>query len=131
MTPPAERRVYLAGPIMGQSDAAMYDWRISVTRALGGRVSNPADRDYRGREDETFREIVEQDKADIAGCVAVLALVSPPSAGTSMEILFAYERGIPVVAWSESARVSPWVRYHAAHVVRSRSDAVAAVRGYL
>lgn len=106
--------VYLAGPINGCSDAEAHEWRAAASRILGGRVLDPMARDYRGSEDTNVRDIVEGDKADIDACAAVLAYCPRPSVGTSMEVLYAYERGIPVVVVvPEGASVSPWLRYHA------------------
>jgi hypothetical protein len=51
---------------------------------------DPMARDYRGREDQCWKEIVEGDKEDIEQCEAVVAKVNPASAGTSMEILWAW-----------------------------------------
>lgn len=84
-------------------------------------------RDYRGREDECVNEIVEGDKADILASDAVIALVETPSAGTSMEIYFAWQQQIPVIAITPG-RVSPWIRYHSSVVVASLAEAMAALQ---
>lgn len=122
-------RVYLAGPIFQQTDAVCNDWR-SVFKAVPGFTwLDPMSRDYRGREDECHAEIVEGDKADVESCAAVVAKVNPPSAGTSMEILWAWLAEIePIIAICDG-RVSPWVRYHSSHVVRTEAEALALLRG--
>lgn len=112
----AARPVYLAGPINGATDAEAMDWRVQATAVLGN-VLDPMARDYRGKEDESVADIVEGDKADIGSCRAVVAYCPKPSVGTSMEVLYAFERGIPVhVVVPDGAPVSPWLRYHATTV---------------
>lgn len=121
------KTLYLCGPINGCTDAEANDWRTYVKGRWAGPTLDPMRRDYRGREHEAVREIVELDKADVLASGIVLANCPKPSAGTSMEILFAWENGVPVVAVvPEGAPVSPWIRYHSAHVVHSLSDALAA-----
>lgn len=72
-------------------------------------------RDYRGREMEPgiAVEIVENDKADIDQCDVLLVMFTKPSVGTSMEILYAHERGKRIIIVSDQTAVlSPWLLYH-------------------
>ena len=115
--------VYLAGPIFQQSDAACNDWRARFKACELFKCLDPMSRDYRGREESAFAEIVEGDKEDIDGCQAVVAKVNPPSAGTSMEILWAWLNHTPVIAITDG-RVSPWVRYHATDICASEEAAL-------
>lgn len=110
--------VYLAGPINGCTDAEMFDWREDMeARLYGLEILSPADRDYRGKEDESVQEIVEADKADIDASDIVIAYCPKPSVGTSMEVLYAWERGKYVIVYAPpGAPVSPWLRYHASAV---------------
>lgn len=80
-------------------------------------------RDYRGREADSYREIVELDKLDIKECDIVLANCPKPSVGTSMEILLAWQLGRPVVAVVDGS-VSPWLRYHTTRICGSVKEAV-------
>lgn len=116
-------KVYLAGPIFQQTDAACNDWRAKFKACELFAWLDPMSRDYRGREDSAFAEIVEGDKSDIDQCAAVVAKVNPSSAGTSMEILWAWLNHTPVIAITEG-RVSPWVRYHATDIVASEEAAL-------
>ena len=107
-------RVYLCGPINGRSDDDCKGWREYVKSKIQNTV-DPMDRDYRGRELEPgiAQEIVENDKADILACDALLVYYDKPSVGTSMEILFAYERGKRVLLIDKSGKpLSPWLMYH-------------------
>lgn len=116
-------RVYLAGPIGGMSDTQAKGWREVVTQILHKRgidVLDPMVRDYRGIEDLNVDAIVEQDKADIDGADVVLANIWTCSPGTSMELLYAHERGKRVIVIVPTgSRVSPWVTYHSTEVVTS------------
>lgn len=110
--------IYLCGPINGCTDEECRDWRSYVTEAWGGRCIDPMVRDYRGREEEAYREIVELDKIDVAEADIILVNYDKPSVGTSMEILYAWERGKRIiVVCREGDVISPWLRYHATHLV--------------
>jgi nucleoside 2-deoxyribosyltransferase len=110
-------RVYLAGPINGCDDEEANNWRSTVKGIFARRHVDwldPMDRDERGKEVGAYREIVEGDKADIDSCDVVFAFCWQPSVGTSMEILYAYERFKPVFAVVPNGKpVSPWIQYHA------------------
>jgi nucleoside 2-deoxyribosyltransferase len=112
---------YMAGPINACTDIEVTEWRDTTKRERPEiEWVDPADRDFRGVENETFASIVEGDKADIDGCDFVLAYCWQPSYGTAMEILYAWERDIPVIAVVPNGLpVSPWVRYHAYRVCPS------------
>lgn len=130
-TPSSPGAVYLCGGILGLSDEAAGGWRrraIELLAAAGLGALDPLVRDYRGREDDCVQEIVDLDKRDILGAAAVIVNAVRPSWGTAMEVLFAWERDIPVVAWVPAGTVvSPWLRYHSVAVVPTLEDAVAEV----
>jgi nucleoside 2-deoxyribosyltransferase len=106
-------KLYLAGPINGCTDQEANGWRSAV-KQLHPDCLDPMDRDYRGVEDANVADIVEKDKQDIFSSDVVLVYFEKPSVGTSMEVLFAWERGIPVVIINKSGKgLSPWLQYHA------------------
>jgi nucleoside 2-deoxyribosyltransferase len=113
---PAPRKAYLAGPIIGCTDAECNDWRRHLTNVLQKyniEVLDPMRRDYRGRRDECYTEIVEQDKADIDAADIVIVRYFRPSVGTSMEMLYAWERKKLVILWADQGiPLSPWLTYH-------------------
>lgn len=124
-----EAIAYLCGPINGASDEECNHWRDMVTELWGGPVLNPMRRDYRGKEAVAYREIVELDKIDVAASDVLIVTYDKPSVGTSMEILYAWQMGKPIVVVCKSATViSPWLRYHCHHMTNSYLDAVAAAR---
>lgn len=119
------KTVYLCGPINGCTDEECRDWREYVKTLWSGPTLDPMRRDYRGKEDQSVDEIVELDKIDVMDSDVILVNYDKPSVGTSMEILYAFERGkLVVVVAQEGARISPWMRYHSHAIVSSFKDAV-------
>lgn len=121
-------KVYLCGPINGCTDAECNDWRSAVKQFFPASV-DPMKRDYRGRETESYREIVDLDKRDVRSVDVVLVNYDKPSVGTSMEVLYAWSIGKPVIVWcAPDARISPWLRYHSTAIVHSLDAVVAKIR---
>jgi hypothetical protein len=116
-------KVYLCGPINGRGDDDCTVWREYAKSRLHDTL-DPMRRDYRGKEGEAWREIVELDKIDVARCDALLVYYDKPSVGTSMEMIWAWERGKRIVLVDKSDKpLSPWLRYHSHYIVRSLDDA--------
>jgi nucleoside 2-deoxyribosyltransferase len=119
------KTLYLCGPINGCTDAEANDWRTAVKALWPGDCLDPMRRDYRGREAESVREIVELDKIDVTRADAVLVSCDKPSWGTAMEVIYAWMIGKPVVVVCPSGMsISPWLRYHSHAIVHSYEDAV-------
>lgn len=118
-------KVYLAGPINGCTDEEAKDWREWVKANAPFQTIDPMRRDYRGREDQFVKEIVELDKLDILQADLILVNYDKPSVGTSMEILFAWmnQKPIVVVAGVDTV-ISPWLRYHASAILPSFGQAI-------
>jgi nucleoside 2-deoxyribosyltransferase len=118
------KKVYLCGPINGCTDAEAKDWREYVKTMLPDTL-DPMRRDYRGREAECVDEIVELDKIDVTNSDVLLVNYDKPSVGTSMEVLYAFERGKAVVVVARpEASISPWLRYHSHSIVHSFAEAI-------
>jgi len=123
-------RPYLCGGINGCTDSEANDWREDVIKVFPLSI-NPMIRDYRGREDECYREIVEGDIVDIESCHVLLVNYTKPSVGSAMEVYMAYHMGKRVILWcDESATLSPWLRYHSHDIVHSLEDAVGKVEAW-
>jgi hypothetical protein len=134
--------LYLAGPILGCSDAEVHVWRDQVKGILccypGVKIYDPATRDYRKilAEAATYEEIekiddeiVTNDVQDILECQAVMAGCHKPSAGTSQEIWMAWHLPIFVVTIvPDRMQTSAWIRRHSSIVVESYVDAIDALR---
>lgn len=140
------RSVYLAGGINGLSDSDANDWRAEAKRLLPREIGvlDPMSRDYRGKEAENVKAIVDGDLADINSCDAIVAYCPRASWGTAMEIHYASTTGKYVAAGvgdkrvtlgmrlivaivPEGTPVSPWLRHHADVVVGTLQEAVDAV----
>lgn len=110
------KTIYLCGPIADRSDAECRDWRHFVNTIWPGACLDPMRRDYRDREHDeaAVREIVELDKEDIDRSHGLIVFYDKPSVGTSMEVLYAWQMGKPIVLVNASGReaISPWLRYH-------------------
>jgi len=118
-------KIYLAGPIFQMQDHECIDWRQEAKRRLNGfKVLDPMVRDYRGKTNENYQKIVEEDKAFIDECDILLVNHLKPSVGTSMEILYAWERKKHIVIISENPENSPWLIYHANKICNSLIEAV-------
>lgn len=121
-------KIYLAGPINASTDAEANDWREYVSSRLPNSwtVYNPMDRDYRGKEDEEYKAIVEADMEDVGNSDVLFAYCPKPSVGTSMEVFIAYtmKKRVIVVVPGDGP-ISPWLRYHASFLAPSLDDAIA------
>lgn len=126
------KTAYLCGPINGCTDEECNDWRAKFKTLWAGETLDPMRRDYRGKEDESVDEIVELDKIDVTNSDVIVVSYDKPSVGTSMEVLYAWERGKPViVVASKDARISPWLRYHSHKIVHSYEAAASAADSLL
>jgi hypothetical protein len=120
------KTIYLCGPINGCTDEECNDWRRLVqTIAPWNEYINPMRRDYRGVEGDNDADIVEFDKVDVTNSDVVLVSYDKPSVGTSMEVLYGWERGkLIVVVHQEGAVLSPWLTYHSHRRFTSYYDAL-------
>lgn len=116
---------YLCGPINGCTDAQCNDWRDFAKHRLHDHL-DPMRRDYRGKEEECYREIVDLDKIDVRASDFIIANCHVPSAGTSMEVFMSWQIGKPVVTIvPDMRRASPWLRYHSTKMCTTIAEAVA------
>jgi hypothetical protein len=121
--------VYLCGGINGLSDAACKDWREEAKAAFvpaGIAVLDPMRRDYRGKEAESVREIVDGDLRDIALSDVVLVNATRPSWGTAMEVVYARKENYRprVYAFGAGDKPSPWLVFHCDRLFPDVSAAV-------
>ena len=108
-------------------------WRDKARKLLEGTgfdVFDPMDRDFRGREGATAREIVSLDLHAIAVCDYILVNASRPSWGTAMEVVRAWDGGKRVVAFADTDSPSPWLVMHTHAVLRSLEAAIVFVMNF-
>lgn len=118
-------KIYLAGPIFQCEDHECINWRLDAKQKLQGfNVIDPMERDYRGVTDENCEKIVEGDKSLIDSSDILLVNHLKPSVGTSMEILYAWQKEKKVYAVCNNGTVSPWLLYHCSRIFRSLSEAI-------
>ena len=122
----SNKTVYLSGAMLGCSDDECRDWREFAKRELRCRTLDPMIRDYRDNLMDGMLDMVLNDKADIDASDAILVNFLKPSVGTSMEVLYGWERGKMIVLIAPgNSIVSPWLIYHSHHVFPSVEEAVA------
>lgn len=126
-------KIYLCGPINGCTDDECQTWREWFKKQESFfDFIDPMKRDYRGKEAEDYREIVELDKRDIRESDAMIVMYTRPTVGTCMEIHYASTIGIPIVVVDESNKpLSPWLRYHTTTIVQTKEAALAKIGGWL
>ena len=123
-------KIYLCGPINGCTDSECMDWRAEVLKHFPDAI-DPMKRDYRGKEAESYREIVDLDKRDVRDAEVILINYVKPSVGTAMECFYAWTLQKPIVLLCErGANLSPWLRYHSTAIVHSVAEAVAKIRSF-
>jgi len=120
-------KIYLCGPINGCTDDEAITWREWFkSQPSFFDFIDPMKRDYRGKEAQDYREIVELDKRDVREVDLLIVMYAQPSVGTSMEIFYAWTIGKPVIVINESNKpISPWLRYHATAIVGTKELALA------
>ncbi len=118
-------KIYLCGAINRCDDSECKDWREYTKTKLHGTVIDPMIRDYRGNENLSRNDIVDSDKADIDECEILLVYYKSPSVGTSMEMLYAFERNkIVILVTNNISKLSPWLLYHSHKCFSTLEDAI-------
>lgn len=116
---------YLCGGINALSDSECSDWRNKARKLLKTPTLDPMRRDYRGKEDDTYHEIVKNDLHDIAMSANILVNATKASWGTAMEIVYAKQLAKFIVAFTGNGPVSPWLREHCNIIVKTLDEAIA------
>lgn len=120
-----EKTVYLSGAMLGCTDEECRDWREYAKLQLNGTALDPVIRDYRDRPMDGMTDMVENDKADIDACDVVLVNFVKPSVGTSMEVLYGWERGEKIILVApHDTSVSPWLVYHSHKLFHTIEEAI-------
>ena len=85
---------------------------------------DPMRRDYRGKEAESVRAIIDGDIQDINESDILLVNASRPSWGTAMEVFFAASKGrLLIVTVCPDEKPSPWLIGHSTVIKKTFSEA--------
>jgi len=112
-------RVYLAGNVYATEYRSQvkrdYSHKIEAVDPIteNGAIVNTTDKTI--KHIKTFDEIVENDKALIDTCKILVAYVDKYTAGTMMELIYAFNRNIPVyviVPQGQNFANDIWIQYH-------------------
>lgn len=126
------KNVFLSGPIRGISREESLSWRNQAKTLLkkNFRVQHA----LRGREEsETLsdpRLAIIRDKTDIDFADIILVNDTNPNAsmiGTSMEIMYAYERCKIILVFGKGHEKDYWLNYHVHAVFENLEDACLAI----
>lgn len=116
---------YLCGPINGKTDDECSGWREYAKRRLITETLDPMRNDYRGKEKDHYKEIVDNDIQDISDVDFILVNACEPSWGTVMEIVYAHLMNKCIVAFvGNISNISPWLRYHCSEIVSNIDIAI-------
>lgn len=135
------QKIYLAGGVNGFTVSEATEWRNYAALQLnlrGFEVINPL-RSRVGRDGRFVggvyspAEVVVRDKQDILRADGLLVEYTRSDrnyAGTSMEILFAFEHHKLIVVWSSHAGESYWLKYHATVILPTLDDCIEFIASY-
>lgn len=114
--------VYLAGNMDGLTEEEMRGWRNDFkARDDTIRWLDPCSRSYMPQQ---WRELVEDDLADVFAADFIVARMTVPGIGTAMELVNARQAKIPVITVvPEFRNVSPWLRYYSDYLVEDFDQA--------
>lgn len=121
------KTIYLAGAIQNCSDSQCIDWRNEVKNRLYNKynILDPMDRDYRGIEVESVKEIISGDEKDIDNSDIILAMAELPSWGTAMEIRDAFNwKNKQVIVVCSKDRPSPWLIGNSHKIFKTLKEAI-------
>jgi len=139
--------VYLAGPVAAYADGGA-SWRDGMIADFGdvfdfrnplSKYNVPVDDleivvgESHGDNEVSITELVDGDKEMLRDSDAVVVGYSDvQSIGTPMEVMWAYEREMPVGIWIRDGTpfdaVSPWYRYHATTITNARDKTLARIK---
>jgi nucleoside 2-deoxyribosyltransferase len=109
--------IYLAGPIKEAADNGAI-WRNTLkVNHLDKQFYDPLAHLDATTQDVDSETVVKADKAGLNECDGVLVgYRDVQSVGTPMEVMYAYERDLPIALWvrddTKIAGLSDWYRYH-------------------
>jgi nucleoside 2-deoxyribosyltransferase len=124
-----DKKIYLCGPIMDETEGTAKIWRQHANEALGNKftILDPMRRDFKDREVDSANEIVEFDLQDVRDADILLVNYTKNSIGTSMEVFYAsHELQKFVVAFSPFTfeNCNPWMVRFCTKILPSLDGAI-------
>lgn len=113
-------KVYLSGAMTGRTKEEMEGWRqefIYKWCSLGYTVDNPLTR-------VNVNNPVEADLNALKDCGALVLYHLGPSDGSAMELMQAKKEYAKTIVIDTTGIMSPWIIYHADHIVKTIDEAV-------
>ena len=100
------KTIYLSGPMRDCTEKEIKQWREYVKKQLPMfKFLDPAERGFNAPN------AIKLDKTDIYNSDIILTNCWKPSAGTSMEIMYAYTRNKIIITIAEND-ISGWITEH-------------------
>lgn len=125
-----QKKIYLCGPIMDETEGAAAEWRQVAHAKLDDDfvILDPMRRNFKDREVDSANEIVEFDLQDVRDADMILVNYSKASIGTSMEVFYASnELKKFVIAFSRFSfqNCSPWMVKFCTKILPSLEESIA------
>lgn len=116
-------KIYLAGPMPTQNN-----WRNKIKKKMSDMIFFDPD-DFENQASDST--VVNYDKAVIKKSDFMIANITRLSAGTSMEILFAFDNNIPVMIICEDFDLlNPWHRHHASFICENIDQGIKKIKKF-
>lgn len=115
------KKVYLGGPIYGVADPRSWRAVASVYLPKGWQIVDPTVFEVAHL---TCEQLVKLDLHHLKQCNALLVRAEQASWGTAMEIFYAHQQGIPVLAWPCYLERAPWLTAHVTEFFSTLEDAM-------
>ena len=121
-------KIYLAGPMYPTDNNWRNTFKVTMKNLFKSFGYNKLEF-YDPDEFETYKvNIVNIDKWYIDKCDIVFANVTRLSVGTSMEIIYAWIKGKPVILVCPDNLLSPWHKYHVTAYFNSMDAGIAYIQ---
>ena len=122
-----KKTIYLGGPMAGCSLEEMTGWREQLKKEWTEfNFRDPCDREYTPQK---WRQLVDDDIADIDASDYILCYMWKAGIGSSMELVEARYRNKPtIVVVPDFKYVSPWIRAYADFLVQDFEHAYKIVK---
>jgi len=121
-----KQKIYLAGPIFDTEKKESEEWKTFFKLTINQSLFIPIDpiEEFDYKENPNIEGLINSDKLNIQKSSAVVANCWKTSVGTSMEILYAWERSIPTFIIYREKNLHPWIKYHSTKIFYDVTECV-------